>query len=272
VHIKSYAPETIRGGVRTTAVVIVLSAFTPAVAPAQSLDSGSGRILKAMSDYVAAQKTISFAYDTSVEVITTQLEKIQFTSSGTVLVSRPGNIRATRTGGYADVELVSDGKTVTIYGKNIQAFAQADAPATIEELVAHIRDDLGLTLPAADLLTEHGFDNLTADVTEGRHIGRGVVDGVECEHLAFRTPETDWQIWIAASGPPVPHKFVITSKSVAGAPQYTLLIKDWRTDTPVAADAFRFKEPGGTKKVAAGDMKQLDEVPAGQGARTMGAR
>ena len=27
-------------------------------------------------------------------------------------------------------------------------------------------------------------------------MGRGVIDGIECEHLAFRNPDTDWQLWV----------------------------------------------------------------------------
>jgi hypothetical protein len=102
---------------------------------------------------------------------------------------------------------------------------------------------------------------MTADVVESAHIGIGVIDGVECEHLAFRNLDTDWQIWIEAGARPIPRKYVITSKGVAGAPQYTLRIKEWRTD--VAADAFAFKPAQGAKKVALGDLTDIDEVPQG---------
>ena len=76
-----------------------------------------------------------------------------------------------------------------------------------------------------------------------KHIGLGVVDGVECEHLAFRGPDTDWQIWIEPGAKPMPRKYVITSKTVAGAPQYTLRIRDWKTDAIADADTFVFKPP-----------------------------
>jgi hypothetical protein len=245
------------------AAALIVAVAAPAAASAQMLDDGSGRILKAMSDYVGSQKNISFSYDSGIEVVTNQLQKIQFASSGTVLMSRPGSIRATRTGGYADVELVSNGKMVTLYGKNIQAFGQTEAPDTLEKLVDQLRDDLNLALPGADLLSRTSFDDLTADTIEGKHIGLGVVDGVECEHLAFRTPDTDWQIWIATSGPPIPHKYVIANKAVTGAPEYTLTIRNWKTDPQIAGDAFTFKEPGQAKKTALRDMRDLDEVPAG---------
>ena len=79
-----------------------------------------------MSDYLATQKTISAAFDSALEVMTPQGEKIQFNSSGTLLLQRPNEIRLTRTGGYADVELLLDGKTATLYGKNLNSYVQLD--------------------------------------------------------------------------------------------------------------------------------------------------
>jgi hypothetical protein len=61
----------------------------------------------------------------------------------------------------------------------------------------------------------------------------------------------------------VPRKYVITSKEVTGAPQYTMQISDWQSDVPIADSNFAFTPPAGAKKVAASEMKQLNEVPQG---------
>ena len=79
-----------------------------------------------MSNYVASQKTLSITFDSDIEVITNNLQKIQFTSSGQVQLSRPDKLRATRTGGYRDVEIVFDGKTFTMNNKDGNAFAQVE--------------------------------------------------------------------------------------------------------------------------------------------------
>jgi hypothetical protein len=104
-----------------------------------------------------------------------------------------------------------------------------------------------------------------SNVILGSHIGQGVVDGVECEHLAFRGIDSDWQIWIESGARPIPRKYVITSKTVAGAPQYTLRIKNWTTDENTDADTFVFKPPAGVTKVDldSGAMAEFDELPPG---------
>src|SRR5262249_53385336 len=67
-------------------------------------------ILKRMSNYIGGQQAILATFDTDIEVITDDLQKIQFASSGQIMLGRPDKLRASRTGGYADVELVFDGK------------------------------------------------------------------------------------------------------------------------------------------------------------------
>ena len=81
----------------------------------------------------------------------------------------------------------------------------------------------------------------------------------------FATPETDWQIWIETGARPIPRKYVITSKTLAGAPQYTLRIRDWKTDAIADADTFVFKAPADATKVDL-DSKvvfDFDELPPG---------
>ena len=86
-------------------------------------------LLKAMSDYMASQKSISFDYDVNFEIVTAEKQKIALASSGTVALARPDKIRATRSGGFADVETVFDGKTLTFLGKNARSTRRSTSPA-----------------------------------------------------------------------------------------------------------------------------------------------
>jgi hypothetical protein len=231
-------------------------------AHAQTADD-SAQVLKAMSDYIASQKSISLTFDSDAEVITAEVEKIQFTSSGKVLLSRPDKLRVSRTGGYIDAEIIFDGKIVTALGKNINSFSQLESPGSIDELIARLRGMQVVSAPGADFLGTRVYDDLMAGVISAKHIGRGVIDGVECEHLAFRDLEIDWQLWVEVGARPIPRKYVITSKGVGAAPQYTLRIKDWKTDVPISAEAFAFTPPPGASKVALGDLANFDEIPLG---------
>ena len=250
-----------RNLVRISAAAACIATLTsPALA-----EDDAARILKAMTDYTAGQKSISATFDSDIEVITPDLQKLQFTSSGQIRLERPDKLRIKRTGGYTDVDLVFDGKTVSLYGNNAKAYVQADAAGTIDQLIDRLQSTAGGAMPGTDLLLSNAFDELTATVIEARHIGQGVIDGVECEHLAFRGVDTDWQIWVESGARPIPRKYVITSKTLAGAPQYSLRIKEWKTDVPAEADTYVFKPPADAKKVDLDALATMDfdEVPPG---------
>ncbi|RKT45484.1 DUF2092 domain-containing protein [Thiocapsa rosea] len=259
----SIQPE--KRGRPATRVIVLAMALSAAgtLAQAQAEPDDAKTILKSMSDYVASQTTIALDFDSSIEVITPQLEKIQFTNSGGVLLSRPDKLRAHRIGGYAEVEMIFDGKTVSVLGKHINAYAQFDGPASVDDLIEALRAGHGVALPGADLLLSNSYEVLVDGVLEAKHIGRGVIDGVECEHLAFRNLDTDWQLWVEVGEHPIPRKLVITSKTMNSAPQYTLHVKDWKTDVEPAADAFAFIPPAGARRLEPDDLMDLDELPPG---------
>jgi hypothetical protein len=238
----------------------LLVTASPAV-DAQATQGDAKSILSATADYLGSQKSIELTFDSDIEVITPQLEKIQFTSSGEVLLNRPDKLRAHRVGGYADVALYFDGKTASVYGRSISAYAQFDAPGTVDQLIEALRAGHGVALPGADFLLSRPYDVLVADVMEAKHIGRGVIDGVECEHLAFRNFDTDWQLWVEVGDRPIPRKLVITSKTLNSAPQYTFRVKTWKSGFEPAAGAFKFVPPAGAERIDSDALIGLDELP-----------
>jgi hypothetical protein len=237
--------QAIRWSIFLVGTMLAMSVSFMPQAKAQSNDAD--KILKAMSDYVASQKTLSVTFDSDIEVITPNLQKIQFASSGRVQLSRPDKLRVARTGGYTAVEIVFDGKMLTVNNKDHNDFAQVESSGSIDQLIDLLREKHRITAPGADLLLSQVFDVMMADVIDAEHICQGIIDGVEGEHLAFRNLDTDWQIRIEAGAPPIPRKYVITSKAVTGAPQYTLRIKKWKTELP--ADIFAFNPPQGATKI-----------------------
>ena len=218
-------------------------------------------LLKAMSDFLAAQKTISFTYQSSLEAVTPEFEKLQFVSSGTANLTRPDKLRVTRTGGFADLDVSFDGSSLTVHGKNLDAYAKIDGKGSLDELINRLMT-AGVEAPGADLLSSDVYDVLMSEVTDAKHISSAFVDGVECAYLAFRTPEIDWQIWIQTGSQPIPRRYVITSKHVVQAPQYTLEISDFKSGADVAAVSYSIEVPASAKTVDLSELQSLDELPA----------
>ena len=245
--------------------VIILAAVlagTAGISAARADEADAKRLLKAMSDYLAAQKTMSFDYDVNLELVSTQQQKIGLASSGSLTLNRPDKLHLTRTGGFANVEMVFDGKTLTLLGKNTNLYTQVEAPGTIDQLVDVLRDKYHRPVPAADLLMSDPYKELMPEVNDAKDLGSGVIHGVECDHLAFRTKEVDWQIWIAQGARPYPCRYVITSKKVTGQPQYTLDTWGWKTGAEVTADGFKLEVPANAKKLTPAEVPELNDIPA----------
>jgi hypothetical protein len=248
-------------GRRLAAIALAFTTMLALSAHAQAQDDAL-KILKSMADYLTGQNGFSAKYDVDLEVITPDIQKIQFSSSGKVVLSRPDKLRAERLSGYSYVELLFDGKTLTLSDLDRNVYGQTEAVGSVDQLIDRLRGDFGIEMPGGDLLLTTVYDALSSRVTDAKHIGIGIVDGVECEHLAFRNTDTDWQIWIETGSRPVPRKYVITSKTLAAAPQYTLRLHDWTFGPAAGAEAFQFAAPAGAKKVAMEELKNIDELPA----------
>ena len=134
-------------------------------------------------------------------------------------------------------------------------------PGTIDHLVDELRDKYNRPLPAADLLMSNAYDELMLDVVDTKDLGSGVIGGVECDYLAFRTKDVDWQIWIAQGDRPYPCRYVITSKLVSNGPQYSIQIRDWKTGDAVASDDFGFENPTAAEKIDLEDLHDMNDLP-----------
>jgi hypothetical protein len=251
------------GRIPTAVVSVLILALMGNIAISPGAIAGEAEakaLLKAMTDYVSAQRTLSFAYDVNLEVTTKEHQKLALASSGMVDLSRPDKVRATRSGGFADIEMVFDGQTLTLLGKNMNVYTQVSIPGSIDHLVDELKDKYARPLPAADLLITNSYDELMANVVDVKDLGSGVIGGTECDHLAFRKKDVDWQIWIAQGARPYPCRYVITSKLVTDGPEYSIQIRDWKTGNEVGSSGFSFNAPPGARQVDVKDLKKMKEM------------
>lgn len=242
--------------------LIAVALGIAAVATAAHADEADARqLVKAMSDYLGAQQRIAFDYDATLDVVTADGEKLGLASSGVTTLERPDHLFATRTGGFANVEMVFDGQTLTLAGRNAGLYTRIKLPGSVDQLLDHLQSDYGLVLPAADLLLSAPYDALMDGVVEAKDLGSGVIGGEECDHLAFRNAEVDWQIWIARGKDPHPCRYVITAKTVAQAPQYTLDVHNWRAGDQVAATDFTFQPNGASEVDLSAIAAEIADLP-----------
>lgn len=233
----------------------------PGSAAAQ-FDGNADEILRAMSAQLAGMKAFSVSADISNEIITDEGMKLQFNSHSNLLVERPSRFHATRQGRFSDAVMNYDGAQLSLHGKNLNAYVQRDLEGDIDDAIRAIEQGTGLTLPGADLLLSDSYSALTSGAISSGYYGRGFVGGVEAHHLGFRTPIVDWQIWVSAGDDPLPMKYVVTTKWMTGAPQYSVQLSNWNASPSISRTAFTFVPPEGARKVEALPVDETGEIAA----------
>ena len=117
--------------------------------------------------------------------------------------------------------------------------------------------DAGVEMPMIDVLYQGAVGNLTQNVSGGAVVGESVIDGVACDHLAFRQSNVDWQLWVQKGEQALPRKIVITTRFEVGDPQYQVTMH-WNLKPKVSDATFKFTAPANASEVSlmAGDTSK----------------
>jgi hypothetical protein len=231
--------------------VLALSATvsTEVRAQAQAVDPAALQILKRMTDYLSSLKQFSVHTQTTLEDLLDSGHRVDFDVSASVIVRRPDKIHAERKGDLIDQIFFYDGKTLTLYNPSDKVYATKRAPGTIEGLLDFAREDLGLTIPVADLVYRNTFALLVQDVTLAKVVGKAVINGIKCDHLLFSRPGVDFQVWVADSGHPLPIKYLVTDTGTPALLSIATVMSDWKVCPAVADARFTFVAPQGAKRI-----------------------
>ncbi len=186
----------------------------PSSAQPGEVEAEATQLLRRSTDYLAAMKQFRIDTDATIEAVLPGGQKLQYGQRVAITVQRPNRLRAERIGELINQTFYYDGKALSVNLPDLKYYAMADAPATLETMLDFARDKLQIIAPGADLIYKDAFERLTQGLTSAFVVGKSVVGGVRCDHIAFRNAEVDWQIWIEEGAKPLPRKFVVTSKRV----------------------------------------------------------
>jgi hypothetical protein len=233
------------------ALAFVAAAVLAQTVPAQpaGIDPQAEKLLKASTAFLASQKRFSVDTRNTIEVVLTSGQKLQFGTVATGSVQRPNRLRAERKGDLVDQIFVYDGKSLTLYNPGQKYYATVAAPGTLEQMLDFARTSLDIIAPGSDLLYANAYEVLMENVTSGFVVGKSVVEGARCDHLAFRGAGVDWQIWIQEGAQPLPRKWVITTTDIAGSPQFEVVMTKWNLAPQFGEQTFSFTPGKGARKV-----------------------
>lgn len=241
-----------------TLAIPVFLAF-PVWSQEPAVDPEAEQVLRAMSDYMAGQRMFSLTADASTEVLLRDGRKVQLTATSDMIVDREKGLRVERQGALGGTLFVFDGDEVSIASEREGVYLTLPASGGIDGALDEVRSALGTEVAGgADLLYANPYDGLMLNVQSGHYMGKAWVGGVLTDHLSYRAADIDWQLWVRSDGDPVPVKYVITSKWVTAAPQFSVQISDFQTMTETASDTFAFNPTAGARQITLEQLPEFD--------------
>ncbi len=176
------------------------------------IDPKAAEVLESMSAYMTGLNQFTYTASNTQDVVIAGNQTLTMFADSKVSVKRTNRVRSDRTGDMGKLQFYYDGQTLTLNGQSDGYYAQHEFGQNLDGMLEHIRDELGLEVPGADLLYDNPADELLEAAESGIYLGTVEVNGEMCHHLAFRTPDVDWQIWIETGDRPLPRRYSVTSK------------------------------------------------------------
>jgi hypothetical protein len=214
-----------------------------------NIDEEALTILTKATDYLTGLKQFTIKAVKETDVVQASGQKLQFATAIEVAVRRPNLLFGSWAQDDGTIrQLWYNGGTVTIYEDTENVFGQIQAPDTIDEMLDYMETVLKSPQPLTDI-----FDNNLSYLAElpvsGRYVGVSYLEGIACDHLAFRGETVDWQLWIDRGEKPLIQKIVITYKELQGEPQIAARMLNWNTQPTISDDLFQFSPPEGARQI-----------------------
>jgi hypothetical protein len=224
------------------------STTTEATPDQADVDPRAVEALKAMSAYLSSLQSFRLVSEGSLDVITSDDQKVQLDMVSTYQVKKPG-IRIDWVSDQKNRQFYYDGKQFTLVAPTLGYYATVDAPPTNKEFLTALYDKTGVELPLADLFRWADEDHVDdiALLTSAFSVGTATIDGVATDHWAYRTDDYDWELWMEQGDRPLPRKFVLIDRTDPTLPAFTTRLT-WQTNPNLDAAAFTYVPTG--KEVA----------------------
>jgi len=230
---------------------------SPVVSPAPAVKPDPVDVIKRMATYLRSIDRFTVRVERTTELILPTEQRLHADQTMEVAIQKPNRLRVNYQNLSGGRQLFYDGQTFALYTPEANVYGSAAAAPTIDETLGLLETQYRISLPIADLLVANPDSRLVKNLTSQTYVGQTLVQGAVCHHLAFQTPEVDWEIWIEDDPKPLPRRLLLTDKSVEGSPQMTANLSHWNLTPQFSADFFTFKPPQNAQKI-----KFLESAPA----------
>jgi hypothetical protein len=210
----------------------------PASPPQPDLEPMAIDLLQAMSDRLAAARTLSF---TAVEVFeqpSRHGHPLAYATKSNVILRRPDGLRVVTSGDGPASEFYYDRTVMMAFAPAQGLLAVGDAPSTIDDTLVAAYHAAGIYFPFSDLIVSDPYKDMAEGLKLAYYIGQSeVVGGIITDIVAYIDNDVFLQVWIGAQDklPRMVHAFFLNDPEHL---RHQLELSNWKLDIAIPADSF----------------------------------
>ncbi len=97
-----------------------------------AIEPEAAQILRQMSDYLGSLEQFTFRAEITIDRVTQSGQKLQSGAQADIAIERPNRFRVNRKGDVVDQEFYYDGRTLTLYGKQVNYYANMRVSESVD--------------------------------------------------------------------------------------------------------------------------------------------
>jgi hypothetical protein len=218
--------------------------------PPPAIEEQPIEIVREMSARLAKAERLRVTVEVAYDAVQRDGQVIEYGARRRVAIRRPDRFRldAVSRDGARRV-LVYDGKQIALADLDHNVYATAARSGDVDATLAYLSDELDVPTPLAELFARDLPELLAKESQSARWVGEQTIDGVVCDHLAFRNAEVGVQLWVPVDGEPLPRRLVIAYERARGRPQFRADLREWDLSPRLPDSLFAFEPAKGAERI-----------------------
>jgi len=203
-----------------------------------AVDADASALLKAMSDRLAAARTMTFRAIVTYESPARTGFPLAYTVRSDVVLERPNKLRVTAPADGPPSDFLYDGKTMTAYSPDTRLAAVADAPPTIDAALRTAFQSAAIYFPFTDIIVDDPYQSIADGLRLAFVMGQSrVVGDTTTDIVVAANDGLQAQIWIGHEDK-LPRMVQVFFLQDPAKLRQTITFGNWQLNQPLPTNAF----------------------------------
>ena len=174
---------------------------------------------------------------------------LAYATKSDVLLQRPDKLRVITLGDGPVSEFYYDGKTMTAFAPAENLVAIADAPPTVDDMLATAFHSAAIYFPFDDVMVTDPYKDIAEGLKVAFYVGQShIVGGITTDIVAYESGGVFIEAWIGADDK-LPRLVRAIYENDPLQSRHAMIFSNWQLDVTVPADSFSTSKASSAKRI-----------------------